>query len=87
MYLFIDTNIYLSFLESKGKDEMKALTELEKLVGKEQVALIFPKVCQDEFIRRIPEVAAEFCKSLSYLNDLAEPPILEGEKELKEKNN
>lgn len=85
MNIFIDVNIFLSFLETTGKDEIKTLDELEKLINTDKVKLIFPKISRDEFIRRIPEVSSEFCKKLTFLHNLSDAPIIKEEKSIKEK--
>jgi len=85
MNLFIDTNIFLSFLEVSGKDGIKTLDELEKLVNEKKLFLIFPKITQDEFIRNISKVILEFNANISFPKNSSNAPILENKKELKSK--
>jgi len=65
MRVFVDTNIYLGFIEL-SQEKLDSLSELRKLVVQGKLSLVFPKITQDELFRRIPLV------SLRQTNDLSQ---------------
>jgi predicted nucleic acid-binding protein len=50
VYLFIDTNIFLSFYHLSGED-LEELNKLTVLLRKGEVALLLPEQVRDEFYR------------------------------------
>ncbi len=63
MRLFVDTNIFLSFLEA-SKENTRSLVELKTLINDKKVKLVFPQITQEEYYRNIPRIVSTLCDEI-----------------------
>lgn len=64
MRVFIDTNIYLTFIEAKG-EKLSSLSVLRQNLKKRSIELIFPQVTYDEIIRNVQLIKNKYNKYLT----------------------
>ena len=75
MKVFVDANIYLSFLRL-SEEKLSTLEEFVKLVKKGKIKLVFPTITQDEVLRNIPSVARDYVKTTLTPEIKKSPPSL-----------
>lgn len=61
MKVFIDTNVYINFIRTSS-EKLKSLDEIDKLIKKGKIVLVFPKITLEEIIRTIPREASTYQK-------------------------
>ncbi|HLE49042.1 MAG TPA: PIN domain-containing protein [Patescibacteria group bacterium] len=74
MRLFIDTNIYLSFIEC-SEEKFGSLGRLSELMSQDKFSLVFPKVTQEELLRNIDKVWLGYIGTLSQIYPLKKPKL------------
>ena len=89
MKIIIDTNIYLNFYRLQGKQSIKMLQNLIKLLEDKKIQLVLPKQIEDEFIRNKESVYSEhvlkFAENLSV--KLTIPLLIKDSPNVKQLNN
>lgn len=77
MKLFIDTNIWLSYLSPTS--DIDSLKKLKTLITEKKVELVIPSQMQDEYLRRAAEKIEDERKALSKLEEISVPTGLDGD--------
>lgn len=66
MRIFIDTNIYLNFIDSSD-EQSSSLVKLRRLIEDGRYSLVFPKITQDELFRNVDKVRLGYIATLSQI--------------------
>lgn len=74
MRLFIDTNIYLSFIEC-SEEKFGSLGRLLELMKQKKFSLIFPSITQEELLRNVDKVWLGYIETLSQIYPLKKPKL------------
>lgn len=81
--VFIDTNIYLAFIQSSNEG-LRSFNILKEKVASGEVKLIFPQITQEEFYRNLPIIKAAYKDKLEGAKAKIPnfPSIIQGKTEL-----